>query len=249
MPIRFDLTGQVILITGAGRGLGLSLARAAHEAGAIVAALDIDTALLDENYADTPGIMRLTVDVADHIAFAEAARSVVKHHGRIDAVVNNAMLIRYEPLDQITPEGLDRMLAIGIKGSVAGAQALVRHFDPERGGALINMTSPVGERGYAGTLAYAMVKGALASMTRTLAVELGPRGIRVNGVAPGSIPTPGAVALTTREEYERRAANIPLRFIGEEQDSTNAILYLLSDAAKFVSGEILHIDGGIAAKG
>jgi NAD(P)-dependent dehydrogenase (short-subunit alcohol dehydrogenase family) len=92
-----------------------------------------------------------------------------------------------------------------------------------------------------------MVKGAMGTFTRTLAAELGPRRVRVNALAPGSIPTPGAVAITPQEEYERRATRIPLRRLGREQDATNASLYLLSDAASFVSGEILHVDGGFLA--
>jgi meso-butanediol dehydrogenase/(S,S)-butanediol dehydrogenase/diacetyl reductase len=92
-----------------------------------------------------------------------------------------------------------------------------------------------------------MVKGALGTLTRSLAAELGPRRVRVNALAPGSIPTPGAVAITPQEEYERRAARIPLRRLGCEQDATCASLYLLSDAASFISGEILHVDGGFLA--
>lgn len=244
----FDLSGQVILITGAGRGLGRQLAIGAAAAGASVALFDIDGATLDEAAAACGGDGHI-VDVADPDAFAAAAAQVAARHGRIDAVVNNAMLIRYDPLDRIEDAVMQRMIAIGMGGAVSGARALVRHMDQQRGGSILNLTSPVGERGFAGTLVYAMVKGALASMTRTLAVELGPRGVRVNAVAPGSIPTPGAVALTPREEYERRAANIPLRRLGTEKDATAAMLFLLSDAARFVTGEILHVDGGISAKG
>jgi NAD(P)-dependent dehydrogenase (short-subunit alcohol dehydrogenase family) len=91
------------------------------------------------------------------------------------------------------------------------------------------------------------VKGAIATLTKTLAAELGPRGVRVNALAPASIPTPGAVAITPRDEYERRATRIPLRRLGREEDATLASLYLLSDAASFVSGETLHVDGGFLA--
>ena len=248
MPTSFDLTDKTILITGAGRGIGRALAIGASRAGARIAALDIDADLLD-GLADEGAITPYAVDVADRAAFEAAAADFARQAGRIDAVVNNAMLIRYEPIDRLSEETLERMLAIGIKGAVWGAQALIRHRDSDRGGSLINLTSPVGERGFAGTAAYAMVKAALAALTRTLAVELGPQGIRVNAVAPGSIPTPGAVAITPREEYERRAAAIPLRRIGGEDDCTSAMLYLLSDAAGFITGETLHVDGGIAIKG
>jgi NAD(P)-dependent dehydrogenase (short-subunit alcohol dehydrogenase family) len=120
-------------------------------------------------------------------------------------------------------------------------------MDPERGGNIINMASPVAYRGFPGTAVYSLVKGATVTLTKTLAAELGPRGVRVNAVAPGSVPTPGAVGLNSREEYERRGRTIPLRRLGHEQDNANAIAFLLSDEASFINGDILNVDGGIAA--
>ena len=251
MATRFDLENMAVLITGAGRGLGRALAIAAADAGATVAALDIDAALLEEmRGAAGPLAGRITpftVDVTDRNAFLSSAATFAQQAGRIDAVVNNAMLIRYDPIERVDEAIIDRMVAIGIKGGIWGVQALLAHYDPARGGAIVNMASPVAERGFAGTCVYSMVKGALGTLTRTLAAELGPRGIRVNAVAPGSIPTPGAVAITPREEYERRGGSIPLRRLGRDEDNAMAVLYLLSDAAGFVNGEILHVDGGILA--
>jgi meso-butanediol dehydrogenase / (S,S)-butanediol dehydrogenase / diacetyl reductase len=238
----FDLSGKSVLITGAGRGLGRALTIGAAQAGAVVAAFDLDASLLAE-LPKHPSITGHVVDVADRTAFVAAADRI----GRIDAVVNNAMLIRYDPIEAVDDAILDRMLAIGIKGAVWGVQALLRHMDPVAGGVVLNLASPVAERGFPTTAVYSMVKGAMGTLTRTLAAELGPRRVRVNALAPGSIPTPGAVAITPQEEYERRAARIPLRRVGREEDATAASLYLLSDAASFVSGEILHVDGGFLA--
>jgi meso-butanediol dehydrogenase/(S,S)-butanediol dehydrogenase/diacetyl reductase len=237
----FDLSGKSILITGAARGLGRALAVGAARAGAVVAAFDLDAPLLAELRA--PSITPYVVDVVDRAAFMAAAARI----GRIDAVVNNAMLIRYDAIEAVDEAILDRMLAIGIKGAVWGVQALLKHMDPEAGGVVLNLASPTAERGFPTTAVYSMVKGAMGTFTRTLAAELGPRRVRVNALAPGSIPTPGAVAITPQEEYERRATRIPLRRLGREEDATNASLYLLSDAASFVSGEILHVDGGFLA--
>jgi len=238
----FDLSGKSILITGAARGLGRALALGAARAGAQVAAFDLDASLLAELRA-SPSITPYVVDVVDRAAFVAAAARI----GRIDAVVNNAMLIRYDAIEAVDEAILDRMLAIGIKGAVWGVQALLRHMDPAVGGVVLNLASPTAERGFPTTAVYSMVKGAMATLTRTLAAELGPRRVRVNALAPGSIPTPGAVAITPQEEYERRATRIPLRRLGREEDATYASLYLLSDAASFVSGEILHVDGGFLA--
>lgn len=241
MATTFDLSGKSILITGAARGLGKALAIGAAQAGAKVAAFDLDAQLLAE--LRNPSITTHVVDVVDRTAFMAAAGRI----GRIDAVVNNAMLIRYDAIEAVDEAILDRMLAIGIKGAVWGVQALLRHMDPAVGGVILNLASPTAERGFPTTAVYSMVKGAMGTLTRTLAAELGPRRVRVNALAPGSIPTPGAVAITPQEEYERRATRIPLRRLGREEDATSASLYLLSDAASFVSGEILHVDGGFLA--
>jgi NAD(P)-dependent dehydrogenase (short-subunit alcohol dehydrogenase family) len=248
-----DLTEQAVLITGAGRGLGRSVAQTLAALGATVGVIDVDKAGCAEAAAAIRAAggtaHEYTVDVADRAAFAAAAADFAAVRGRIDAVVNNAMLLRYEPVEQVTEEVLDRMLAIGIKGSVWGAQLLLAHMDAARGGAIINMASPVAERGYPNTAIYSLVKGALVTLTRTLAAELGPRRVRVNAVAPGSVPTPGAVGLNDPAEYERRARTIPLRRLGRESDNADAVAFLLSPAASFINGEILHVDGGIAAAG
>lgn len=242
-PVRFDLSGRRLLVTGAGRGLGRAIALGAAAAGAEVIALDVDGELLAALSVEAPVMRVMTVDVTDREAFLQAAASA----GRLDALVNNAMLIRYDAIEQVTEATVDRMMAIGLKGALWGVQALLRQMDPDRGAAVLNLASPTGERGFPGTAVYSMVKAGIASLTRTLAAELGPRGVRVNALAPASIPTPGAVAITPREEYERRAVRFPLRRIGREEDAVMAALYLLSDASSFVTGEILHVDGGFLA--
>ena len=243
MATTFDLSGKSILITGAARGLGRALAVGASQSGAAVTAFDLDASALSELHRAHPAIATEIVDVVDRAAYMAAARKI----GRLDAVVNNAMLIRYDLIEAVEEATLDRMLAIGIKGAVWGVQALLRQMDPAIGGTVLNMASPTAERGIPTTAVYSMVKGALGTLTRTLAAELGPRRVRVNALAPGSIPTPGAVAITPQDEYERRAVRLPLRRLGREEDATSASLYLLSDAASFVNGEILHVDGGFLA--
>jgi 3-oxoacyl-[acyl-carrier protein] reductase len=251
MALQHDFSELAVLVTGAGRGLGRSTAEKLAACGATVGLVDIDGANCNAVAAAirTAGgkAHAYVADVADRSAFAQAAARFANERGRIDAVINNAMLLRYEPIERVTEDVLERMLAIGIKGTVWGAQLLLAHMDAERGGAIINMASPVAERGFPNTAIYSLVKGAIVTLTKTLAAELGPRKVRVNAVAPGSVPTPGAMGLNDKAEYERRARTIPLRRLGHEDDNAEAVAFLLSPEAAFINGEILHVDGGIAA--
>lgn len=248
-----DLSGRSVFITGAARGLGRSMAETLADCGAIVGVADL---VLEESESVAGHIRArggqahaFSVDVAVRRLFMAAAATFAAQCGRIDAVVNNAMLLKYEPVEQISEDTLSRMTAIGINGSVWGAQALLAHYDPQRGGALVNLASPVAEKGFPNTAAYSAVKGAIFTLTKTLAAELGPRNVRVNALSPGSVPTPGAMGLNDKAEYEKRTRTIPLRRLGREEDNSEACAFLLSDAASFINGEILHVDGGIAAAG
>jgi NAD(P)-dependent dehydrogenase (short-subunit alcohol dehydrogenase family) len=248
-----ELAEQAVLITGAGRGLGRAIAVRLAQHGAAVGLIDIDAAAVKEAAAQIRAAggraSAYAADVADRAALLDAAGQFAREHGGLDAVINNAMLLRYEPIAAITEAVADQMLGIGIKGAIWGSQALLAHMKANRPAAIINMGSPVAERGYPNTALYSAVKGALTTLTKTLAAELGPRGIRVNALAPGSVPTPGAMGLNDPAEYERRARTIPLRRLGHEDDVAAAAVFLLSPAAAFINGEILHIDGGIAAAG
>ena len=251
--MNWDLKDLAVLITGAGRGLGRATAELLAQCGANVAVCDVDASTCKETALAIQQAGGCAVDyafsAADCDAFAAAASDFAKANGRIDAVVNNAMLLRYEPVENITDDVLDMMLGVGIKGAIWGAQALLAHMDKDKGGAIINMASPVAERGYPNTAVYSLVKGALVTLTKTLSAELGPRKVRVNAVAPGSVPTPGAIGLNDEEEYARRARSFPLRRLGSADDNAQAVAFLLSPTASFINGEILHVDGGIAAAG
>jgi NAD(P)-dependent dehydrogenase (short-subunit alcohol dehydrogenase family) len=249
--MKHDFSDTHFLITGAGRGLGRHLARHLAGFGAAVGVVDIDgdncratAAEIEKAGGDA---VAYEGDVASREVYLRVAAQFAARNGRIDAIINNAMILHYCPVQDVEPERLNAMLDVGIKALFWSAQALLEHYEPERGASMINMASPVAVRGYPGTSAYSTVKGAVVAFTRVLAAELGPQRIRVNAVSPASVPTPGAMGLNTKEEYERRAATIPLRRNGTEEDNSKAIAFLLSEDASFVNGEIFNVDGGVAA--
>jgi NAD(P)-dependent dehydrogenase (short-subunit alcohol dehydrogenase family) len=249
--MQHDFNGKHILITGAGRGLGKHLAHHLAGFGATVGVADIDGGTARDTVAaiERSGgkAFAYAGDVGSRDTFMGMAHDFAAHAGRIDAIVNNAMILHYSPVQDVEAERLSAMLDVGIKALFWSAQALLEHYDAERGASLINVASPVATRGYPGTSAYSTVKGAVVAFTRTLAAELGPKKIRVNAVSPASVPTPGAMGLNSREEYEKRAQRIPLRRNGTEEDNSKAVAFLLSDDASFVHGEIFNVDGGVSA--
>lgn len=248
---RPDLTGQVVLITGAGRGLGRSLCLHLSRCGAVVASSDIDAETCrktaEEVKAEGGQAYAFPADLSGQTAFQGVAAALAAEAGRIDAVLNNAAFLKYEPIEEVTEATVDKMLGAGLKSAIWGAQALVRHMDPERGGNIIFFSSPVAFRGYPTTAIYSAIKSGVTSLTRTLAAELGPKKIRVNAIAPGSVPTPGALGLNDPAEYERRSRTIPLRRLGRESDIDQAAAFLLSREAEFINGATLTVDGGISA--
>ena len=248
---RFD--GQPILISGAGRGLGEGIARHLAGEGAVVGVADIN----EQSAHDVAAAIRAAggeahaygSDLGRRQAFFDVAAAFKRDAGPLRAVINNASVLVYEPIEQVTEETLDRMLSAGLKSVFWGVQAFLAHRDEDAPGNILNYSSPVAYRGRPNTGAYTTIKAGVAGLTKVLAGELGPRGIRVNAIAPGSVPTPATEGFVTPEQYEQRAKNIPLRRNGTPDDVAKAVAFLLSDEAAFINGAMLAIDGGIIAAG
>jgi len=246
-----DLSDQYILITGSGRGLGRHAALHLASCGAIIGVADIDAGNAEQVAGEITSnggkAKAYSGDMSDRKAYMAVAADFAKLGGRIDAIINNAMLLRYSPVQDVDEDTLSAMLDIGIKALFWSAQAMLAHYDKKRGGCIINLASPVATRGFPNTSVYSTVKGAVTMFTKTMAAEFGPQNIRVNAVSPASVPTPGSLGLNSKEEYEKRAGWIPLRRNGTEEDNSNAIAFLLSKEASFVHGEIFNVDGGVSA--
>jgi NAD(P)-dependent dehydrogenase (short-subunit alcohol dehydrogenase family) len=249
--MRFE--GRPILISGAGRGLGEGIARHLASEGATVGVADIN----EQSAHDVVAAIRAAGgrahayggDLGRRQAFLDVAEAFAREAGPLRAVINNASVLVYEPIEEVTEETLDRMLAAGLKSVFWGVQAFLAHRDENETGNILNYSSPVAYRGRPNTGAYTTIKAGIAGLTKVLAGELGPRGIRVNAIAPGSVPTPATEGFVTPEQYEQRAKNIPLRRNGTPDDVAKAVAFLLSDEAAFINGAMLAVDGGIIAAG
>ena len=246
--------GQPILISGAGRGLGEGIARHLAAEGAIVGIADIngESALKVASAICEDGGQAFSygADCGSRAQFLQLAQDFAADAGTgLRAIINNASVLVYEPIEAVSEETLDLMLSAGLKSVFWGVQAFLATRDEAQTGNILNYSSPVAYRGRPNTGAYTTIKAGIAGLTKVLAGELGPRGIRVNAIAPGSVPTPATQGFVSAEQYEQRAKNIPLRRNGTPLDVAQAAAFLLSDEASFINGAMLAVDGGIIAAG
>ncbi|RSN49336.1 3-oxoacyl-ACP reductase [Amycolatopsis sp. WAC 04197] len=238
------LDGKVALVTGGTRGIGLATVRALAEAGATVVLTGRDEAKAKEAAAAAGAASGLALDVTDAKAVSTLVRGVAKEHGKLDIVVANAGIMEDALLGMIREELVDTTLSTNVAGTLHTVQAAARAMMRKKTGAIVVLASIVGEHGSAGQTVYAASKAAVANIARSAAKELGRSGIRVNAVAPGVIDTD----LTSGLTEDAKAENIgktPLGRLGTPEDVANAIRFLVSDDASFITGQVLGIDGGL----
>ncbi|MBO0712584.1 MAG: glucose 1-dehydrogenase [Acetobacteraceae bacterium] len=242
------LAAKTALVTGAGSGIGACIAETFAREGARVAVVDINTNAA-HGVADRIGktALALGCDVAEAAEIDAAIRSTLAAFDRIDILVNNAGASHTnKPITEITEAELDRVLAVNLKGVFLFSQAMVPVFRHHGGGVIVNIGSTAGLRPRPGLSAYNATKGAVHTLTQTLAVELAPDKIRVCAIAPVATETPLlptflGPAAGMREKFE---ATVPLGRLAQPQDIANAALFLASAEAAFVTGNILEVDGG-----
>ena len=243
---------KVALVTGAARGIGLAVAKRFLADGFSVALLDIEGALLATSVsalARPDTTLALTCDVSDPSAVASAVADVERRFGRLDALVNNAGVAVFAPLMETLDADWDRVLAVNLTGPFLCTKAAVPLMRRHGGGAIVNITSISGLRASTLRSAYGTSKAGLAHLTKQLAVELAELGIRVNGVAPGPVDTAMAKVVHSAEIRADYHDAIPLNRYGLEEELAEAVFFLCSDRASYVTGQILAVDGGFDAAG
>ncbi len=241
---------KVALITGASRGIGRACAvRLAADGYTVVINYSHSEAealaALEEIRAAGGDGMICKADVSNPEEVREMVTLVDKTYGQIDLLVNNAGVVKDEYLLMMNPNTLDKCLSLNVKGYFFCAQAVALKMFRKKRGVILNMSSVSGELALAGQSVYSATKGAVNSMTRVLAKELSPKGIRVNAIAPGFIETDMIRALPEEKKAEY-LANIPLRRFGKAEEVAAAVSALASDAFSYMTGQIVTLDGGIS---
>ena len=254
------LQDRVAIVTGSGSGLGKAMAKRLAEEGASVVVADINAEAVATVVGELEKAGRtavgFTVDVRDRSQLKELMATTAGKFGRIDILVNNAGVTRHRPFLAMNDEDWNIVLAVDLKGVFFCVQAVAEYMIKQRCGKIVNISSASGNGGashatagsIAGNANYAAAKAGVIQLTKTLAAELGPHGINVNSVAPGFILTPMTSTSRTPQEVEEhievRKKSSVLQRVGKPEDIANSVLFLVSDEASFISGQLLRVDGG-----
>lgn len=243
--MQIDLTGRVVLITGAGRGIGRTIAEAFAREGAEVVAMDLDSVALAELRGESIADLALTCDITDPGQVRDAVATIEERYGRLDVLINNAGINAEGPLESFDPELWDQVFAVNVRGVLNTCQAAIPLMKRQRAGRIINAASFAATIPSVDAAAYGASKAAVVQMTRVLASELGPWGITANAYAPGMIPTAmNGFAALDEEAASAKLDQLSIRRWGVPGDVANLCLFLASDLSDYITGALLDVSGG-----
>jgi 3-oxoacyl-[acyl-carrier protein] reductase len=243
-----DQQGRIALVTGAAQGIGRAIALELTKAGATLALADINEAKLANVVAEVEALggkaATFKLDVSNQESIEAGAKAVLDRFGKVEILVNNAGITRDALMMSMKRSDWDLVIAINLTGPFLLTQALIRQMIKNRWGRIVNMASVVGRAGQAGQVNYAASKAGLIGLTKSLAREVASRGITVNAVAPGYIETP-MTAVLDEKVSAAMLANIPLARRGTDLDVAQAVAFLASDAASYITGHVMDVNGGM----
>ena len=241
-----DLSDKVAIVTGSARGIGRAIALKLAEVGATVVVTDIvgPEPVAEEIRAMNRQSLAVVANVSSSEDVASLIETTIATYGKVDILVNNAGIARDQLLMRMSDEDWDSVLTVNLKSAFLCTRAVLRPMIKQRWGRIISMSSIVGVVGNAGQANYASAKAGIIGFTRTIAKEVGSRGITVNAIAPGFIDTQMTQQLedAQREELKKR---IPVGYIGSPGDVAEAVAFLASEEARYITGQVLHVDGGM----
>ena len=242
------LAGKVALVTGGAQGIGKAVALLLARNGADIVVSDINFEKAEETAKEVQALGRKAlatkVDVATFGDVEKMVEAILTQFGKVDILVNNAGIARDKLILRMTEEDWDAVLNINLKGTFNCTKAVVRHMSKQKSGKIVNIASVVGEMGNAGQGNYAASKAGVIGFTKTIAREFAQRGINVNAIAPGYIETPMTDALPDKVKEELKRL-IPLDRLGKPEDVAEAVLFLVSESANYITGQVLNVNGGI----
>jgi NAD(P)-dependent dehydrogenase (short-subunit alcohol dehydrogenase family) len=253
-----DLRGKIAIVTGARRGMGRTHALTLAQAGAKVVVSDISLEdcqkVVEEIKKDKGEAVAIKCDISSKADVDNLVKATLKAFGKIDILVNNAGIFPFQPFLEMKEQDFEKVINVNLKGYFLMSQACAREMQKNQPdgkgqrGSIINISSIAAMMGFAGLSHYCASKGGICAMTRALALELAPIGIRINDINPGAIDTPGvANANITEEQRKAMLAPIPLKRQGRDHEISNAVLFLASEESSYMTGSVMVVDGGWTA--